>query len=58
VVRARIDQRNAKLPRFNFHIDPETLRGFEALFEMPSDLEGAEVVVVREFARPKAYDVQ
>jgi predicted kinase len=58
VVRARLGQRNSKLPRFNFRIDPETLRGFEILFEVPSDTEGAEVVVVREFGRPEAYDVR
>jgi hypothetical protein len=57
VVRARLDQRNAKLPRFNFHINPDTLRGFAALFEIPSDAEGAEVVVFREFG-PETYDVQ
>ena len=58
VIRARIDQRNAKLPPFNFHIDPETLRDFTALFEIPSDGEGADVVVVREFAWPGASDVR
>ena len=58
MVRARIDQRNAKLPRFNFHIEPETMRGFEALFEIPSEIEGAEIVVVREFARPHLFHVQ
>jgi hypothetical protein len=56
--RARLDQRNAKLPRFNFHIEPETMRGFEALFEIPSEAEGAALVVVRDFARPEALDIQ
>ena len=57
VVRARLGRRNAKLPPFNFHINADTLTGFAALFEIPSDGEGAEVVVVREFG-PETYDVQ
>jgi hypothetical protein len=57
VVRARLDQRNVRLPRFNFQINPDTLRGFAALFEIPSDAEGAEVVVVRE-PGPVTHDVQ
>jgi predicted kinase len=52
VVRARLESRNAKLPRYNFQIDPETLQGFLGLFEVPSDHEGAEVVVVQDFALP------
>ena len=47
VLRARLEQRNARLPRYNFHIDAETLEGFLGLFEAPSQNEGAEVVVVR-----------
>jgi predicted kinase len=47
VLRVRLDARNAKLPRYNFRIDPVTLQGFLGLFEAPSDREGAEVVVVR-----------
>jgi hypothetical protein len=42
-----LEERNTKLPKYNFHIDPETLQGFLALFEVPSDNEGAEIVVVR-----------
>ncbi len=57
VVRARLGQRNAKLPPFNFHINADILRGFAALFETPSDAEGAEVVVVRDVG-PETYDVQ
>jgi predicted kinase len=48
VVRTRLERRNAKLPPYNFHIDPETLSGFLGLFECPSHEEGAEVVVVRD----------
>jgi len=50
VLRARLAERNAELPRYNFHIDPETLDGFCGLFETPSPDEGAEVIVVRDFA--------
>lgn len=52
VVRARLEQRNARLPRFNFAIDPETLQGFLGLFEVPTDREGAELVVVRDVPLP------
>jgi hypothetical protein len=48
-IRARLEVRNAHLPPFNFGIDPESLLGFSALFERPSNVEGAEVVVVREW---------
>jgi predicted kinase len=47
VLRARLDARNARLPAFNFRIDPETLDGFVGLFEVPSANEGADLVVVR-----------
>ena len=57
VVRSRLERRNASLPVFNFHIAPETLVGFEALFEIPSHTEGAEIVVVSEFAG-RNYKVQ
>src|SRR5262245_57096353 len=46
VIRARLERRNSKLPPFNFCIEPETLRGFEALFEVPSEADGAEIIVV------------
>jgi predicted kinase len=52
VLRARLEERNAKLPRYNFHIDPATLQGFVGLFEEPSGQEGAELVVVRNVAQP------
>jgi predicted kinase len=45
-VRARLEARNARLPPYNFQIDPGTLQGFLGLFEPPSDSEGAEVTVV------------
>ena len=48
VIRARLDVRNAKLPRFNFWIGPDTLQAFAELFELPTNDEGAEVVVVRD----------
>lgn len=47
VLRARLQQRNARLPRYNFWIGPDTLEAFVALFEVPSHDEGAEVVVVQ-----------
>lgn len=49
VIRARLEERNARLPRYNFRIDFGTLQGFLDLFERPSKEEGAEVVVVRTF---------
>ena len=48
LVRARLEQRNAQLPRFNFRIEPETLQGFTTLYQIPSESEGAELVVVQE----------
>ena len=48
VIRARLQERNARLPRYNFWIGPDTLEGFLGLFEVPSDDEGAEVVIVRD----------
>jgi predicted kinase len=56
VVRARLEARNAKLPQFNFSINPETLQGFLALFEPPSEDEGAEIVVVRRFSQAEAFE--
>lgn len=58
IVVARLERRNAALPPFNFRIDPETLIGFSGLYEVPSDGEGAEVVVVREPPHVRARDVQ
>jgi predicted kinase len=49
VLRTRLAERNAKLPQYNFRIDPETLTGFLGLFEVPSEHEGARLVVVRNF---------
>ena len=45
-LRVRIEQRNARLPKFNFRIDPATLDVFVGLFETPSPEEGAQLVVV------------
>ena len=46
IVAARLAARNADLPAFNFRIDPESLIGFNALFERPVSSEGAELVVI------------
>lgn len=46
-VRARLERRNADLPRYNFHIDPATLEGFLGMVERPTPDEGAKIVVVR-----------
>lgn len=47
-IRVRLEARNARLPSFNFQIDPALLVGFSRLFEAPSPAEGAAVVVVNE----------
>jgi predicted kinase len=57
-IRVRLDARNARLPVFNFHIDPAMLVGFRGLFEVPSPAEGAELVVVRDPGAPRPRDVQ
>jgi predicted kinase len=54
VIRTRLEQRNASLPRYNFRIDPETLYGFLGLFETPTDDEGGDLVVVPNFTRPRS----
>jgi predicted kinase len=56
VVRARLEERNAKLPQFNFAINPETLQGFLAMFEAPSRDEGAEIVVIRRVSQSEALE--
>ena len=57
-IRARLDARNARLPAFNFHIDPTMLVGFRGLFEVPSPDEGADLVVVRDPAATRSRDLQ
>lgn len=52
LLKARLKERNARLPLYNFHIDPGTLQGFFGVFEAPSDREGAELIVVQHFAQP------
>jgi len=47
VLQKRLAERNANLPRYNFLIDPETLTGFMGLFEVPTEHEGAQLVIVR-----------
>jgi predicted kinase len=47
VLRARLQQRNASLPAYNFSISPETLEAFVGLFEVPANDEGARIVAVR-----------
>lgn len=46
MMRGRLEARNAVLSPFNFRIDPDTLMEFSSLFEVPSSVEGAEIVVV------------
>jgi len=58
IVRARLEQRNAALPPFNFRIDPDTLVGFSGLFEVPSAEESADVVIVRESTGRPSRDAQ
>jgi predicted kinase len=45
---ARLRERNANLPPFNFHIDPDSLVGFVGLIEAPASDEADEVVIVRD----------
>lgn len=49
---ARLRERNASLPPFNFYIDPDTLVGFIGLLERPTAEEADEVVVIAEGDRP------
>lgn len=49
VLRSRIEERNAKLPHFNFRIDPSALEAFASVIQVPQAEEGAEVVIVKEF---------
>jgi predicted kinase len=46
LVRARLERRNADLPRYNFHIDPSILDSFLSMYQPPAPDEGAEVVTV------------
>ena len=46
VLRARIERRNAHLPRYNFQIERGMLEVFAGLFEIPSSEEGAPLVIV------------
>ena len=48
VIRARLDQRNARLPQYNFWIGPDSLETFAERFEIPSNDEGADLIVVRD----------
>jgi predicted kinase len=45
VLRARVERRNANLPRYNFRIERGMLDVFAGLFEVPSLDEGAPVVI-------------
>ena len=45
-IRSRLAERNAHLPPHNFHIDPKLLDTFVRMFELPSEDEGARVIVV------------
>lgn len=57
VIRARLEARNAHLPSFNFRIDPESLVGFTALFERPSNAEGAELIVITGGPRGESKEI-
>ena len=46
VLRDRLESRNARLPPFNFRIDPDLLESFVDLYEVPSENEGADLVLV------------
>lgn len=46
VLRVRLAERNAKLPKYNFPISAERLDHFIEMYETPSAGEGAELVVV------------
>lgn len=51
VIRARVEERNANLPRFNFRIDPNALDAFAAVFQQPSPDEGADILRIRDVVR-------
>ena len=57
-IRVRLEARNARLPPFNFQIDPAMLVGFRGLFEVPIASEGAELVVVTDLPEDRRPDVQ
>ena len=57
-IRVRLEARNARLPAFNFHLDPAVLAGFQGLFEKPSPADGAELVVVRDPAVTRSPDLR
>ena len=46
VLRSRINERNARLPKYNFWIDPELLESFVAQYETPRDDEASKVIEV------------
>lgn len=48
VIRERLENRNAKLPKYNFWIGPDSLEAFVALFEIPSNDEAADLIVVND----------
>jgi len=48
VLRTRLEARNAKLPPYNFRVGADMLQAFAGLFEVPSDDEGAGLVIVRD----------
>ncbi len=52
ILRDRIERRNAALPRYNFLIDPHLFDRFAGLFEVPTQEEGAALVVVDGAQRP------
>lgn len=46
VLRVRLQERNANLPKYNFPISPDRFDYFVDMYEVPSADEGAELVVV------------
>lgn len=46
MLRVRIELRNARLPKYNFRIDPDMLEVFIDLFETPSIDEGAQLTMI------------
>lgn len=46
VIRARLAERNANLPKYNFPISEERLEFFISMYQVPSADEGAELIVV------------
>lgn len=46
VLRERLEERNANLPKYNFPISPDRFEHFVAMYEVPTADEGAELIIV------------